>query len=122
MRHLTATTDPQTMIGQYGPDFEDRGLISEHVDVFEAAGGTFRVTGSGRTWAVLPDGRAYPVLCSDLIEVWTEDGRMTGRCGAPTVRDGSCEGHAAERDAWRDDAAYWASSQSDADYYAATGA
>jgi hypothetical protein len=81
--------------GEYGIAYR-RGVITEHAEAFVAAGGTIvpRSSGSG-AWAVLPDGEAVPVVCSEMIPVMTEDGPSDGRCGADATDDGMCSGHAA---------------------------
>jgi len=92
MRQLTTTTDPATFIGSYGQTWRS-GLISEHLDLFVRAGGTHRPSrGTGAGWAVV-EGRAYPVLCSEIIRVVTEDGAQSGRCGIPANANGSCDAH-----------------------------
>ena len=49
-------------------------------------------------WAMVThyDGKtvAYPVVCSEIIEVWDEDGRHSGRCGFPALdATGTCPAH-----------------------------
>ena len=100
MRHLTDTTSLDEFIGAYGPRHRE-GLISEHTWAFEKAGGTIRysTSGTGRQWALVPSGKgekAYPVVCSEIIKVDTEDGPTSGRCGEPAMRLGACERHAEE--------------------------
>lgn len=96
--YLTADTDPERFIGAYGPDWR-AGLLSEHLDLFKLAGGAFRPSsGDGAGFALIPteDGGmiARPVVCSELIEVWTEDGRQSGRCGRPALdATGTCPAH-----------------------------
>lgn len=92
---------PEGFVRGYGRTWRT-GVLSEHEAAFTAAGGTIRpaASGSGLAWAVLPDGSAHPVVCPDLVPVPTEDGMIVGRCGADAVRDGACEGHAAETEAW----------------------
>ena len=79
------------------------GLLVDTSDTFEAAGGTIRTSTSGRIdWAVLPDGRAFPVLCGDIVERRYEEGEVyTDRCGAVADNHGACAGHGEIRDAWR---------------------
>lgn len=93
MRHLTTSTEPATFIGAYGQNWRS-GLISEHLDLFVRAGGTHRASRSGSAgWAVV-DGKAYPVLCSELVRIDTEDGPQSGRCGSPALEaTGTCEAH-----------------------------
>lgn len=78
------------------------GLVADHVTSFVEAGGTVRsaASGSGKAWAVLPGGRAFPVVCGYLIPVMTEDGPSDGRCGLDALPEGMCEGHAAEYAEW----------------------
>lgn len=101
MRYLTTTSPPEDFLGGYGQDWR-QGVLSEQLELYLAAGGVVRpaASGSGASWAVV-DGVAYPVVCSEVVEVWTEDGRQSGRCGRPAVELGSCEGHAAQQYAWR---------------------
>jgi hypothetical protein len=92
MRKFTTSTKPSEIVGSYGQHWRE-GVLSEHLSVFLKAGGTFRPAQTFEGWAVAEDGRAYPVLCSELVEVQTEDGPMTGRCGEHSVRNGFCEYH-----------------------------
>lgn len=89
-------------VGAYGSAWTP-GILSEHVDAYVAAGGVVRpaASGSGVLWAILPDGFALPVVCSEIIRVDTEDGSVSGRCGIPATREGSCEGHTRDREDWR---------------------
>lgn len=94
MRRLTNTTDPAAFIGGYGRSWRS-GLLSEHLHLFVRAGGTHRLPSrsNGAGWAII-DGRAYPVVCSELVWIDTEDGRIDGRCGANAMAEtGTCEGH-----------------------------
>lgn len=94
MRHLTTNTDPQTFIGAYGQNWRE-GLLSEHLDLFVRAGGVHRPSthGLGAGWAVI-DGRAIPVVCSEIVRVDTEDGPVSGRCGANAYAlTGTCDFH-----------------------------
>jgi hypothetical protein len=83
--------------GCYGPTWT-QGVLSDHVATAQAAGMVVRATGSGRRWVTGPDGGdAFPVLCSEIRMIATEDGPMTGRCGQPVVdangTDQWCPGH-----------------------------
>lgn len=91
--HLTTDTDPARFIGSYGQAWRS-GLLSEHLDLFVRAGGTHRPSRSdGAGWAVV-EGKAFPVVCSELVRVDTEDGPISGRCGANALAEtGTCEGH-----------------------------
>ena len=93
---------PERFVGGYGHRWT-QGVISEHVEAFVRAGGVVRAakSGSGAQWALVGT-KAYPVLCSDIIAVDTEDGKVTGRCGLLATRYGACAGHADEADAWRE--------------------
>lgn len=93
MRHLTTTTTPADFLGMYGQTWR-QGLLSEHLDLFVRAGGTHRPSRSlGAGWAVV-DGKAWPVVCSEIVRVDTEDGPVSGRCGANALaRTGTCDRH-----------------------------
>lgn len=94
MRHLTTTTAPADFIGMYGQTWRE-GLLSEHLDLFVRAGGTHRASRNGGAgWAVLDRGRAVPVVCSEIVRVDTEDGPVSGRCGANALEaTGTCDAH-----------------------------
>jgi hypothetical protein len=95
---LTPATSPERFVGKYGTDWRD-GVLSEHLDLFKRAGGAHRPSPSDMAgWALVThdDGTtvAYPVVCSELIEVFTEDGRQSGRCGHPALDEtGTCPAH-----------------------------
>lgn len=105
-RHNRAALNAENHVGHYGPGvsrydaegehyitFERVGVVVDHVESFVQAGGSVRPTRSGGLWAVLPDGRAYKVLCGEIIPVATEDGPSDGRCGLPVVAaTGRCRG------------------------------
>jgi hypothetical protein len=91
----TPTTEAPP-VGRYGRDWV-QGVVSDHLrphhQVRRLAGGDWVV--------VLPDGSAEFVLCSELIWVDTEDGRIDGRCGLRVDAEGyACEGHRLERERW----------------------
>ncbi len=100
MRYFTETDSPEDFLGSYGVDYRT-GLLAEHADLFVQAGGKTLTTGSGRTWAFVGTGVATPVVCGDIIQINTEDGPESGRCGLPTLRDGACAAHAVQHDDWR---------------------
>jgi hypothetical protein len=81
----------------YGPN--SVGILSENIG---AAGLPTHRLADGHLVAITPDGRVVHVLCSDVIEVSTEDGPATGRCGYWIDRDGAwgCPGHEAETNGW----------------------
>lgn len=90
-------------VGSYGPTWRT-GVLSEHLSAFTAAGGGLRAaaSGSGLLWAV-PAARAavVPVVCSEIVEIPTEDGPVSGRCGADATADGMCPAHAEQMAGWR---------------------
>lgn len=91
---------PARFIGSYGTDWKP-GVLVEHLEAFVLAGGIVRpaASGSGALWAVV-DRRAYRVVCAEIIEVATEDGPISGRCGQPVKRHGACERHAEIIEEW----------------------
>jgi len=90
----------EQFVGNYGHDWKP-GVLAEHLQAFRAAGGVVRRsrTGSGVVWAVVGI-KAYPFVCGHLIQVDTEDGPVSGRCGLRAVREGACEAHAEEHASW----------------------
>ncbi len=90
---LSPATAPDRFIGSYGQTWRP-ALISEHLDLFIQAGGTHRPANStGAGWAVV-DGVAYPVVCSEIVRVDTEDGPVSGRCGHNALAaTGTCDYH-----------------------------
>lgn len=81
-----------------------QGVASDHLAAAAALEGVRVVAGALSEYVVddAADGAAYPVLCSEVIEVLTEDGPSDGRCGALATDQelGSCAGHADERRQW----------------------
>jgi hypothetical protein len=104
------TTRLESVTGQYGSAWTT-GIISEHVPAAVKRGLMVRKTHTLTEWVYDPatTEKAVPVLCSELIVVWTEDGPTTGRCGL-MAKEGVCEGHASVIREW------WA--QSDAELLA----
>jgi hypothetical protein len=102
---MNTNTNPATIddfSGCYGQDWAT-GILVDVLDRALAAGLVARtMPASGRVYLTgARGGRCLPVVCGDIIEIWTEDGRMDGRCGLPIVADrGACAAHADERDAW----------------------
>lgn len=86
--------------GQWG-NGNRAGVVSDHLSWAVRVGARI-VRGELCEYVVDENGLAYPVLCSELIEVYTEDGASDGRCGllATDIELGSCEGHAEERRAY----------------------
>ncbi len=92
---------PSEFVGGYGPDWT-RGVLSEHLESFVKAGGTWKRarSGSGQVWAIV-EGKAYSFVCSEIVPIDTEDGVVAGRCGQVATVEGSCEHHAEQRAFWR---------------------
>lgn len=99
MRYLTTSSTLEDLTGAYGLDWK-AGVLSEHLHLAEANPALqVRTSISGVTWvARAGGGTAVPVLCSEIIAIPTEDGPVSGRCGAFATVDGACEGHAEERE------------------------
>lgn len=93
MKTLSPEVVPAAFIAPYGTRWR-QGLLSEHLDLFVRAGGTHHPSRSGGAgWAVVA-GKAYPVVCSEIVRVETEDGPVSGRCGANALEaTGVCETH-----------------------------
>lgn len=97
------TLTPEDIITYSGPRWI-ASLLSERLEEFLSAGGRLYATKTGFLWAVVRDGRAYPVVCSELVVIGTEDGPIDGRCGVPVAGGaltGLCEGHGAVVSHWR---------------------
>ena len=98
---MAITVHPaEKFIGAYGPSYRS-GVLVDHADAFVAAGGRIR-HGKHAVWAVLPSGKAFPLVCGELVRIDTEDGPISGRCGRDIARAGACEMHADERQGWLD--------------------
>lgn len=91
--YLSPDTDPERFVGAYGQTWRP-GVLSEHLALFQSAGGVHRPSQHGGAgWAVI-DGRAVPVVCSELVRIDTEDGPQSGRCGANALdATGTCDAH-----------------------------
>lgn len=85
------------LVGSYGVDWEP-GLLVDHLDQVPER---FLVDDG---IAIEVHGERYPVVCGELIEVPTEDGPVSGRCGTQIAsRDAAgCPGHAAALQGWAD--------------------
>lgn len=82
-------SDIEAPVGSYGQNWK-AGVLSEHI----RPGHTTHRLPTGTLIVIQPDGSTNKVVCSELIEVWTEDGRITGRCGLPVDEsDLTCAGH-----------------------------
>lgn len=95
---LNNPTSAYDLTGCYGQDWA-QGILADHVGLAEAHG--YRVVTLTRTRRlVTEDGLTWPVVCGSFVEVDTEDGPITGRCGVVATLDGECEAHAAQHAAW----------------------
>ena len=92
----------EDLVSGYGQSWTS-GIISEHLGLVEALGGRVHTTLSGRQWVTeAKGGRAIPVLCSEIVAIYTEDGETSGRCGAPALAtEGACQAHGEILAAWR---------------------
>jgi hypothetical protein len=100
MRSLDARTTRTVhdLTGVYGRGPFRTGILSDHLHIALAAGMELR-TGQDGDYVKDADGDTALILCSELVEVWTEDGRSTGRCGTPVLPDQwACEAHWFDRD------------------------
>lgn len=80
-------------VSSYGSEWR-AGVITEHLALLPYD--NVRLLASGTPVVVNADGTAYPVLCSELVEIATEDGIITGRCGERVHGDAfGCAGHEA---------------------------
>ena len=91
MRRFTVATPPEDYLGQYGQGWR-KGLLVDHVELFRASGGEVREAQAHFGWAVV-EGRAWPILCSEIVKVDTEDGPISGRCGEFATPEGCCSRH-----------------------------
>lgn len=103
MTRTMTSLERSRAIGFYGPRWR-QGILSEHLHLVDLLDGVRIVRGGIATFVVddQAGGRAYPVLCSELVEIRTEDGPVVGRCGRTMTDDGACEGRAAEIRGWRE--------------------
>lgn len=86
----------------YGQNWRP-GILTEHLMQVEASGLAVRVAASGANWVHDPRTTepAVPLVCSELVKVWTEDGPISGRCGAQVYGDaGACVGHTYAIESW----------------------
>lgn len=99
---LSPATEPERFVGAYGQTWR-AGVLSEHLDLFVRAGGVHRPSRhEGAGWAVI-DGKAVPIVCSEVVAVATEDGMVSGRCGANALAEtGACETHSEVLAHWRE--------------------
>lgn len=104
MAHTTYNA-VEAAAGAYGPTWR-RGVATDHLYLVIDAGAVVHISPSGRTY--VQEGReCLPVLCGEVIEIATEDGPMSGRCGEYVYdNDLACPGHAAQIWAWRGESEY----------------
>lgn len=87
--------------GVYGPDYR-HGVLTDHLGRLVEAGVDLHVTASGRRVAIFEDGSSLPILCSEIVPLYTEDGVVDGRCGRYVRNDDdACPGHQFGIDRWR---------------------
>lgn len=89
---MAKTITLDSLIGGYGPRWE-QGILTEHLYLAESLGLTL-VTETDGTATI----EGTPVVCSEVIGIYTEDGTITGRCGEPAILNACgdwiwCEGH-----------------------------
>jgi len=94
---MARTRTFEDYVGAYGQNWTT-GILSDHVISAQAhLGRAATVDAEGNTF--LGD---YPVLCSEIVEVYTEDGTIHGRCGTPVLFNAyACPGHYEVIEAWR---------------------
>lgn len=92
MRTLDSFTDLHEAARSYRQGMPE-GIAVDHVYCLDHLGYVKRI---GDTEWVVPHagGRAFKVVCGDLVEERHEDGVSITRCGAPIVPGGTgCPGH-----------------------------
>jgi hypothetical protein len=95
MRALQSFTSLDDVARSYGGNERHMpvGILIDHVGALSHLGAT-RVVGESVWFVPHAGGRAYPVLCGDIIEYRHEDGISDGRCGHRVVAGGTgCQGH-----------------------------
>jgi hypothetical protein len=97
---MTTTPTHQPITGVYGPD-HTYGVLSEHLHRVPPE--KVRTLASG-TLVVQAGRECFPVLCSEVVPIATEDGIVSGRCGGRVKGiDGfACEGHTRQIEGWRE--------------------
>ena len=77
------------LTGHYGPYGAAVGIVTDHIGLALESGCVLVLGGTAGAALRDENGNTIPVLCGELIEIYTEDGRGTGRCGRPVhVGDG----------------------------------
>jgi hypothetical protein len=95
MRTLDARkiTSVHDLTGVYGRGPFRQGILSDHVSIAVEAGMELR-TGTDGDYVKDADGETALILCGEIVEVITEDGRSDGRCGLPVLpNQWACEAH-----------------------------
>lgn len=86
------------IVGAYGQDWVT-GVLAEHVSEDTC----IIVDTSGRTFVLTNDDN-FPVLCGEIVEIQTEDGLISGRCGLSVYNRGyACPGHQEAIESYRND-------------------
>ena len=82
-------------VNTYGRDWNFVGVATDHTDLaVESEPGARLDVVEGDQVVVAADGTVYPVCCGEIVEVYSEDGYATGRCGGPVAEgDWACRGH-----------------------------
>jgi hypothetical protein len=80
----TTTANPlYDFTGNYGQEWRE-GVVIDHLRAAQVAGCLVHEAPSGRRYVTGPrGGHAVPVVCGEVIQIDTEDGPISGRCGKP---------------------------------------
>lgn len=99
---MTKTLDDFT--GAYGADWTT-GVLADHLgSALEAGMLVHTAKTTGKLFVTGPKGgAAVPVLCGEIVMIWTEDGYIDGRCGDHVTAESeiACPGHAEAINGWR---------------------
>ena len=77
------------IVGNYGPNWTE-GVLTEHIGRLAEAGLGTIVDADGSVHVYDSDtDEAVLLVCSELVEIQTEDGRIIGRCGKAAIRNES---------------------------------
>jgi hypothetical protein len=83
-------------VSTYGRDWNFVGVAVDHIRIVleEESDARLDVDENGDQVVVAADGSIYSVCCGEIVEVYSEDGYATGRCGRPVANgDWACWGH-----------------------------
>jgi hypothetical protein len=102
---MTKTLDDFT--GAYGSSWRT-GVLVDHLGTALEAGMLAHASPRGYAYVTGPKGgHSVPVLCGEIVEIWTEDGPTDGRCGCLVkAGEGACPGHWAGILSWRNASEY----------------